>query len=364
MNPHIYIVILNWNGWRDTIECLESVFRLKYPLFKVVVCDNASSDQSWEEIKAWAEGRRRASSENPALSHFIEPPVPKPVEYVTYSSPPAGDALLPNPPLVLIQTGKNLGFAGGNNVGLRYALSKPDCDYVWMLNNDTVVDPAALAHLVQRMQERPTAGLGGSTLLYYNEPSKIQALGGSVYNRWFARGGHIGQCHDASQIPRPEEIEKCMAYVVGASMLVSRPFLDGVGPLNEDYFLFFEEIDWATRAKGKFDLTYSAASLVFHREGASIGSGKSSLDQSELSEYYATRNRIIFTRRYYPYALITLYPALVASLMHRMVNRKWRNAVSVLRGLLGGTKRIVWRTRQSAQFNSPVASSMLVPHDK
>ena len=340
------------------------MFRLKYPRFKVVVCDNASSDRSWDEIKAWAEGQRLAVSDNPALSHLIEPPVRKPVECLTYDSPPTTEGVLPDSPLVLIQTERNLGFAGGNNVGLRYALSKTDCDYVWLLNNDTLVDPEALAELVQRMQERPTAGLCGSTLLYYSEPSKVQALGGSVYNRWFARGGHIGQCSSAARIPRSEEIEKRMAYVVGASILVSRPFLDRIGLLNEDYFLFFEEIDWATRAKGKFDLTYSSASVVFHREGASIGSGKSSLDQSELSEYYATRNRIVFTRRYYPYALITLYPALVASLMHRILNRKWRNAVSVLRGLSGGTKRIVQNTQRSAQFDIPVAPSILAPHDK
>jgi GT2 family glycosyltransferase len=99
------------------------------------------------------------------------------------------------------------------------------------------------------MAARPDAGICGSTLLYYDDPSKVQAWGGSVYNRWVARGGNIGSCASTTPLPNAEEVEKKMGYVIGASMLVRRQFLEEIGLMEEGYFLTFEEIDWATRAK-------------------------------------------------------------------------------------------------------------------
>src|ERR1700757_2392454 len=104
-SPRVYIVLLNWNGWRDTIECLESVLRLDYPDYKVIVCDNASSDGSMEHIRSWARGDLAAESRTPALASLVTPPVPKPVRFIEVqpSQGPdhSGDQAAP---LVLIQT--------------------------------------------------------------------------------------------------------------------------------------------------------------------------------------------------------------------------------------------------------------------
>src|SRR5450830_954663 len=125
--PLTYIVLLNWNGWKDTIECLESVFRLDYPHFRVIVCDNASRDGSLDHIKAWADGRQAAAASSVVLRSAARP-LAKPVAWVEYDREQAergGDAH-EQAPLVLIQTGANLGFAGGNNVGVRYAQARGD----------------------------------------------------------------------------------------------------------------------------------------------------------------------------------------------------------------------------------------------
>src|SRR5271170_2058279 len=146
---HVYVILLNWNGWRDTIECLESVFRLDHQRITVILCDNASSDKSMEKIEDWASGRIAASCSSADLARLVLPPIPKPIscDYVRTSR--AGTASpSPDVRLVLIQTGANLGFAGGNNVGIRYALSRDDCDYVWLLNNDTVVEPNSLSAML------------------------------------------------------------------------------------------------------------------------------------------------------------------------------------------------------------------------
>lgn len=334
---HVYVVVLNWNGWRDTIECLESVFRLDYPDYQVVVCDNASSDDSLNQIRRWAQGDIVVEARNPALGALTSPPIPKPIAFAEIGSEAAGkDSWDSTAPLWLMQTRENLGFAGGNNAALRYALSRGDCDFAWILNNDTVVRRDALSQLVHRMQERPEAGICGSTLLYYDDPSKAQAFGGAVYNKWFARCGCIGSMADAAQLPEAEEIERTMAYVVGASMLVRGSFLERIGLLNEQYFLYFDELDWAARAKGKFQLAYCPQSVVYHREGGIIGTHRTASSRSALSEFYTSRNRILFTRRYHPLALPSVLAAVGVSAAHRLLNLHWRSLNAVIRGFFQG----------------------------
>ena len=148
--PKVAIIILNWNGWEDTIECLESVFRISYPNHKVIVVDNGSTDSSMEKIKNWADGKLEVLTPGPAhhLYHLSHPPVKKPIPYVYYTREEAEKGgnftieekiTLPYP-LILIQTDENLGFAGGNNVGIKYTLCNKNIDYLLLLNNDIVVD--------------------------------------------------------------------------------------------------------------------------------------------------------------------------------------------------------------------------------
>lgn len=320
MAQNVYIILVNWNGWQDTIECLESVFRLEYPNYNVVVCDNASTDGSLEQIRLWAQGRNAASCSNSELGHLSDPPVPKAIVFGEYKHPGEFGLLSACPRLVLIQCGANRGFAGGSNIGLRFALAHGDCDFVWLLNNDTVVRPDALLRLVERMRERPEAGICGSTLLCYSDVTRVQACGGASYNKWLARSRHLGMGLRFDQIPEQEAIERRMGYVMGASMLVRKSFLERIGLLNEEYFLYFEEIDWATRASGKFTLAYSSRSVVYHKEGRSIGSSHLRKKRSLVSERFAARSRLIFTRKYFPgvYPFVVIMVALTA--MQRLLS--------------------------------------------
>lgn len=335
----VYVIVLNWNGWRDTIECLESIFRLDYPDYKVVVCDNGSTDGSWDQIQRWAQGAIAVEARNVALSALINPPVRKPIPFAQLHHDGRSEGTPPACPLVLIQTGANLGFAGGNNVGLKYALNRGDCDFAWLLNNDTVVRPDALSCLVRRMNERSDAGICGSTLVYYDNPTKVQAWGGCDYNRWFARGGNLGNFTDAATLPDADAVERQLGYVVGASMLVRKAFLEQIGFMNEQYFLTFEEIDWATRAKGRFTLAYAPGSVVYHREGGATGSHRVRSRRSTLSEFYTIRNRVLFTRNYYPFALASVLCAIGLSAGYRLVGRRWANLGALLRGAFQGFMR-------------------------
>ena len=335
-NVKVYIVILNWNGWRDTIECLESVFRLSFTNYTVVVCDNGSSDESIGRIRNWADGNLEAQVGNPLLKDFVTPPVPKPILCTQHQDLESALASSSSAPLVLIRVDSNLGFAAGMNIGLRYALSRRDCDFAWLLNNDTVVHPQALSALIERMRRSPKTGMCGSTLLYYGEPEKIQALGGAKYNRWFARGRQIARFASAVTLPEGEKVEQGLAYVLGASMLVSVDFLKAVGLMNESFFLYFEEIDWATRAKDQFELAYSPKSIVYHKEGASSGSNGLMCTQSALSQFHVTRGRILFTRCYYSSALFSVTLSVLASALHRLLKGNFGNSLALLRGAWSG----------------------------
>lgn len=291
-SPLVYVVLLNWNGWRDTDACLKSLTGLSYPNFRVVVVDNASSDSS--------EARLREL----------------------------------HPDLTLLQSGANLGFAGGNNVGLRYALEH-GAAYVWLLNNDTLVERDALGELVAKMQADPSLGLCGSTLLYEAQRDTVQALGGASYNRWLGTVRHIGQHQPFDPQTDEGAVERQLDYLIGASMLASRAFLERVGLLQEDYFLYFEELDWAARARSKFRLGYAAKSLVYHKEGSSIGGSDAAKDsKSYTSDFYSLKNRVRFTKRFYPYALPSVYGGLLIALLNRLRRRQGDRALLILRIML------------------------------
>jgi GT2 family glycosyltransferase len=286
----VFIVIVNWNGGRDTLECLASLANLTFPSFKIVVVDNASTDGS------------------------------------------AGMIRKAFPDVTIISTRENLGFAGGCNLGLKYAMDQ-GANFVWLLNNDTVVEPDTLTQLVRRMQERPSAGMCGSTLVYYHKRTLVQAYGGAVYNKWLGTVRHLGQNSSREAEVNPTHIEKNLDYVIAASLLVSRTLLERVGLLSEDYFLYFEELDWATRAKGLFSLAWAPKSVVYHKEGRSTGGGLSAepRHKSKMSDYYGIRNRLKFTKRYYPWALPTVYLCLLYTLFNRIRRGQWDRIKMIFR---------------------------------
>lgn len=331
----VCVCILNWNGWRDTVECLESVLRIPAPSMQVVVLDNGSTDGSLARLRGWANGTMTdlASGTPAGLQHLVRPPLAKPIpfhEHCRESLQRLGPADASDVPLLLVRNEANLGYAGGLNVGLRYVLRARIFDHVWLLNNDTVVEPASLARLVERMEADPRLGLCGSTLLFYDEPDRVQALGGFRYNVWLGLATQIGQMRRYSELSREDtEAAKIVMFgVQGASVLVSLSFLERVGLLAEDYFLYFEEQDWAARARRSgFDIGYAPKSVVYHKEGRSTGNNsRSRQTRSPASDYYQIQARLLFTRKFYPYALPTVYLGLLGVLLNRIRRRQFRRA--------------------------------------
>ncbi|MFC1811500.1 glycosyltransferase family 2 protein [Thermodesulfobacteriota bacterium] len=347
-NVKVYIIIVNFNGWSDTIECLESVFRMNYNNYSVIVVDNASDDGSVEKIKMWATGKLNVwRSRRNVLRDKSFPPILKPISFVEHSFLVDGEGsntVIANLPkvdfsaeksFVLIESERNHGFSGGNNIGIRYASNIGDFQYIWLLNNDTVVNSNALTELVKRIRQKSKVGFCGSTLLYYYNPKKIQALAGGTYNKWFACPNHIGSMQNADRHAGTIEVEKRLFYIVGASLLVSKEVIDEVGLMSEEYFLYFEELDWVIRSRDRFSLSYAPGSLVYHKVGASTGESEIRTNKSELSDYYWTKNRLLLTRNHFPYALPTVYLSLLVAILNRIIRKQWDRVIMIMKIMFG-----------------------------
>ncbi|MDP3992668.1 MAG: glycosyltransferase family 2 protein [bacterium] len=326
--PKVYISVLNYNGYRDTIECLESIFRQDYSNFQVIVCDNASSDGSLEHVMAWASGNEPFQTVDNKLGTLTKPPVIKPIhtKRLEAASTEASQA-----PLNLIPTGSNLGFAGGNNVALRWLIAQGDAEYVWILNNDVVVEPNALSELVARTQNKPGCGFCASAVCYYKEPETVQAYAGG-YNRWLGLSWHLGELSQYDANVSADSLEREVAYAYGASTLVSSSVLEEVGLMNEEYFLYHEELDWALRAKGKFTIAVAPKARVYHKESQSIGNVEKR--KSLLAESCFTRGRILLAWKFFPIALPLIYLSITYTLIKRMMSGQWRNLFVVVKAML------------------------------
>jgi hypothetical protein len=326
----IYVLIVDWNGWRDTIECLDSVLGSVGENARIIVCDNGSSEDSAQKILDWAEGELVPNHKRPAFADVSWKPADTPISVRLVCEDQLA-TIDGNAQLTVIRSSQNRGFAGANNLMLRHVLSS-NFDYVWLLNNDTVVARGALEAMVKRARQDRTIGMCGSKLVYYSHPEFVQAYGGAHFNAWTGRGHHLGEGSRASDAVDVNAIEKEMSYVIGASMLVSRSFLEKVGVMSEDYFLYFEEIDWATRGKG-FKLAFAPESVVYHKVGATIGTGKNATAHSTTAEFYATRSRLIFASKHFRFRLPLVALALLGSYAKRLLSGQFANARALERAV-------------------------------
>ena len=329
------IVLVNWNRWSDTIECIESVLRSTIPV-RIIVVDNGSTDNSLDHIAAWAGGTQEAVPVNADMAHFSQPPCPKPVpfERLTADDVAKPDAVA-RQVLTLIDAGKNLGFAGGNNIGLRLLMADPRVNWFWLLNNDTVIEPDAAEALVRRMATTHHIGMCGTVVRYYHKPDLIQALNGHRFNIWTGQSQGINSKDPISKPFDPKKVIDQTDFVVGASLGASRRFLETIGPMEDRYFLYYEEIDWAARNDGRFAISFAHGATVFHKEGGTIGSSGVPGARSLGSEYWLTRSRLAFIRRNRAWLLPWHWLVTLSLVARRLLKGQLGKAVMILRALFG-----------------------------
>ena len=342
MNSKVYIVVLNYNTWQDTVECLESIYKSRYSNYQVILVDNNSNNDSVKFLKLWAEGGLDVivKVDNPLRRNSF-PPVKKPIEYrfyqedcegnivYEYQSRINGDNYAGECPLTMIQANKNKGFSAGNNIGIKYALLNDDFKYIWLLNNDTVIDNDSLDKLVEKAdsydkQKKTNVGIIGSKVLFYNDPNIIQGVG-VKYNKRLGASKHIGIFEEDKGQFNNDGSVPIIDYIMGSSMFVNKKFIDDTGLLCEDYFLYFEELDWILRGKQKgWDIGYCWKSKVYHKEGATMGSNSNGKLRSEQADYYTFKNRIVFTKKFFPKYICTVYVGFFMVALNRIRRKQFK----------------------------------------
>ena len=234
MLPKVSIIILNWNQEQDTRECLASLKEIKYPNYRIILVDNGSSEK-------------------------IDFP---------------GVSTIRNP--------KNLGFAEGNNIGIKYAL-KDNPDYILLLNNDTTVEPDFLMELTNHGR----VDIASPKIMFYDDPKKIWFAGGDfwpIIKKPFHK--YYRQAHTRL-------LDQKTKWVSGCCMLINRKVIDKIGLLDKDYFNNYEDVDYCLRASSAgFKISLIQSSKIYHKFAASMG-GKF----SPFYTYFRTRNNLLFFKK-------------------------------------------------------------------
>lgn len=246
MQPKIYVILLNYNGYKDTLECVKSLKKVNYNNLNIVVVDNASTDDS--------------------------------------------DSILSNnKEFVYLKADKNEGFAKGNNIGIEYAISNR-AEYILLLNNDTIVEEDFLNQMISIFYEEERIGIVGSKILYYPQKDVIWYGGG--YVDWF---NFVG-LNDGKGIKDNGNYDKVseVSFITGCCMLIKTEVILKVGYLPEEYFMYYEDVEFCINVSDAgYRLVYNPKSIIYHKVSVSSGG-----EDSPFTLKWLTRNKIIFMEKY------------------------------------------------------------------
>lgn len=291
--PKVAVIVLNWNGTDDTIECLQSLAKLDYPNVEIVLVDNGSE-------------------------------------------PPAAAMLGQRfPGVTCIQLPENTGYAGGNNVGIQYAMEQGH-EYVWVLNNDTLVEPDSLRLAVEAALADPRIGVVGVKILAMEDPSRVWVAYGQVtYRQSLIRLiGYFWK--DDGRFDDQRDVE----WVPGTAMLLSRAAVQRLGGFDENFFAYHEDVDWCTDAReAGFRIVFAPQAVIYHKGHQSSG-GRVYVSPRQ---YLAGRNMVLFVRKHASLLQGLKFTGFVLATLpvqylRRLASGEQQGVVLKVRGMLDGLR--------------------------
>lgn len=275
VSPPVTCIILNWNGWQDTIDCLDALKQCTYPNLSTVVVDNGSTNDSVARIRA---------------SH---------------------------PDTLLLESGQNLGFAGGNNIGIRHAIAH-GAEYIWLLNNDTRAVADALTALVAKALTDDRIGAVGSVCYYADSPSTVEAWGGARVNLWIGYGRNSTRPHE----------DDWFHSLNGTSILISTAALKDAGLLDEGFFLYWEDTEFCLRLRRKgWKIAAAPDSRIEHKVHGSTAGNILNLDR------YQTASGLRLLRLHSRAPRLASILFLIIRFMRRLLRLQFARCRSVWRGI-------------------------------
>jgi GT2 family glycosyltransferase len=273
--PKVFVILVNWNRIDDTLDCIESLRESTYENFEVIVVDNGSTDGSVRKLRQVTE------------------------------------------PLVILEAATNLGFTGGNNLGIRYALAH-NADYVFLLNNDTVIEPRAVQELVLAAERDTQVGVVTPKILFFDFPQVIWCAG-TEFSEFTFGGGMIGYgLRDKGQFDRRKKIP----FASGCAMLIRRSVIQSVGLLDDDFFAVREDLDYSLRVtQAGYSIYYVPSAIVWHKESRSAGG-----HDAPQYVYYQIRNYVLF--------------------VHKWASSEWQKFIAISYAILYSVRRLLILARK------------------
>ena len=282
MEPLVYIILINYNGFKDTAECIRSLKDINYTNYKILVVDNCSTKEPEKED----------------------------IEYIKSNC-------------VWIDGGFNRGFSGGNNLGIKYAIEN-GADYLLLLNNDTTVEPDFLNLLVNTACNKNNVGLVCGKILYYADPNRIWFAGGSFNKKTAMTSHHKNDEINVDDSDRVEEI----TFATGCLWLIPKTTVEKIGYMNEDFFMYSEDDDYSCRIiNAGMKILYRNNSIIYHKIGRSSGG------LSKTTQYYMVRNGFYIIKKYSSHKAYA-YVKRVVFYAKRVIKRKY-SLTSVVGGIIG-----------------------------
>ena len=282
-NLKITIVILNWNGYEDTSECIISLQKITYDNYQIVVVDNGSD----------------ADDSNKLKNNF--------------------------PTIKVLRSDVNLGFTGGNNLGIKYCLEEK-ADFILLLNNDTIVEPNFIQPLLDIFENNPNVGIAAPQINYFDEPKKVWTEGGRI-SKIRGSGFAYSERFDDGKIIDDKEV----TFVSGCCMLIKKEVFEKVGVFDDNFFLYVEDADLCYRTtQAGYKIIVSHNSKIYHKVSSST---KENL--SLLPLYYVTRNRLYFASKSFSFifflTLVYIVFPMMIKILYWLLNNKSKNILIIIK---------------------------------
>ena len=298
---------------------------------RAVIVDNASTDDSLAYFSEVLSGTRPHISEAPARG-------PEPVRFASLalvsSALAPADAEAADAQLSILTASDNRGFAAGCNIGMRFLERAAAPDWFLLLNPDALVAAGAMDAFRQRLED-PAAGLAGASVLRFEPPHIAQVFGGARLHPLTLQGRNLGAEELVTKAPSQAEIEAALDYPLGAAMALRADYRQAAGDLDERFFLYFEEADWARRGAPDRRPVWAADAIVYHRHGAAAGSRERPGVRSAFADFHMARSRMLFAMKWRPFIVPLVLALSLAQAARRMGRGHWRQARAVLAGAFG-----------------------------
>lgn len=307
-----YIVLLNWNGWEDTNNCIDSIYQNIRMDFKIILIDNFSTDDSVNKIEKYLEEKH--------------------IEFIYINQNNINKEI--NNQFVFIQNNGNYGFGKGINVALQYCIQMYDCNDIWLLNTDAIIEQNTLDTLKLKLYTNSNIGIVGSIIRYFDNPNVIQTIGGGIFYPLLGNGKLFYKNKNIDilkNINFEKEIKK-LDYIMGASLLIKKEVLKDIGLFDEKFFLYAEELDLCRRAKKSgWIISVVNDSFIYHKDSASTK------DKKDMFFYLINKSNAYYIKKHY--GVLILYIAMVSNILINIISRNKRKYLKdTLKGYLDGCK--------------------------